>query len=387
MDFSVPKKVLAEMVDVAKRAAADPKSTVPALTKIHLSAMDGKLTVEGNNLYTAVRVVADATVRVPGAVLVPHDFNEYVNVMPVGEVCVRAALENGMVEFASEVSMRKFVLPALAGVEFPAIMQVVGDKEITFPIATLLHMLKVVKPSVHHDETKPKMANALLRWAWGSVEAISCDGNRYTRILRTIDDVTAGQIMIPRGMLDPLMAALDQGIKNGHKECVARFSNSALALKLGTTEVFSKLTEEEPLPIDGAIPKSWGANIRMHRQAFIDAVKAIEITGEGSVILTVKRDEMKFFAREESVMNGAAADEIQALAIDVPWVASETERSAKVNPAFLKAALDSIDESEVVFCLPVIQAGLPALIAPASEVPGNTPREAKHLIGVMPMQM
>jgi DNA polymerase III sliding clamp (beta) subunit (PCNA family) len=393
MNFSIPQKTFAGMFSVCKASADHGKSPAPVLSQVRVYSTGEKIVMEANDLQTAIRMEAPATIHHPGDVLLPRDFGERVDAMPVGDIRI-AHIPTGQhqVELSSLVSERKFLVSVLVNVSTFPFPNVVTDRpEEVFPIATLLHVLDTVKHTVLMDDTKPKMSSILLRWAWGELEAMSCDGHRFTRMFRPMESVsTTGQIMIPHGLLAPLLSALEHGMKNGEKDCTLRFSKSQINLQVGTTQVFSKLTEEDPLPIEDAIPKEWGTYARMDRVRFLDAVKAIDATRIGSVRFILKNGQDKLFMFEEDAQSGDAADEVSAEIVGPKWSRDEKERVVKLDARYVRVALEKMDAEDVVFAFtPVVgkvPQGNPALIAPAADLP-SSPKETKHIVGIMPMVM
>ncbi len=394
MDFSIPQKTFAELFSVCMDSADNGKSPVPALAQIRVTSAveSGKIVMEANNLRTAIRMVTPATINHPGEMLLPRDFGERVKAMPVGDIRIAHLPGNSQVELSSLVGARKFLVSVLQTTDFPNMPKVDSDRpEDVFPIATLLHVLETAKPTTLDDDTKPKMSSVLLRWSWGELEVMSCDGHRFTRLFRPMDAVSStGKFMLPRSLLTPLINALDHGLKSGEKECGLLFSKSHIACRIGDAMVFSKLVEEDPLPIEDAIPTSWSTCARLNRVRFLDAVKAIDATKTGSARFIVKRDVEKLFMHEENVESGDAADEVDATITGPKWGKDEKERVVKLDTSYVKNALEKTDAEDVVFAFSPFVAktpqGNPALITPDGDLPAN-PKEVKHLVGIMPMAM
>lgn len=381
MQIVVPQKDLDRVLDLVARAAGDDKSNLLALAHIRLEARAETLRLSATNLTSTIHITMPAKVEEPGVTLIPKYVGKIAHAMPEGDLRVAVGGSECKLTVSSLGSKRLFNAHGLPGHDWPDPNHGKANlKEQTLPVSTLLLLLKVVEKSISTDEGRIHVNSAQLRWHDSTIEAISTDGHRLTRICRDREAGGTGDVLLSLRSVGILMKVLEQGLKEGAKDCLVFSNDRTFGVKLKDTEFVTKTVEAAFPPWQQIVTGNWGTKITLRRTEFIDATKAADVADDQhktgvKMVLNAAR---KLTLTIESPVTGVSHDEIEPL--DVAMGRVDSDVHARVLGRYLREATEHMDGEEVVMG---IRGPLDAIFLTPKDDWQENPAMCRHFVCVM----
>ena len=316
MKFTVDKNVFLKALDRTKAATDSKASTMPILTNVKLvtdpDRLMGSLRVSGTNLFMSSWTDVSCEVDNEGGCCInAKDLYSRLKLMPGDTITVSVA--DGKATIKAKGSQRKFVLPTLPVEEYPTIPTeiseiepiVVNDKELAEKLDSTLF-------SVSTDETRPSINSVLLQYRGNKITLASTDGHRLT-VLRDTSIVSPLDIMIPLAAAKEICNLCKESASNkGSSHEVNIYVDGPILFVVVCGFTFScKTTDGQFPPYQQIIPKSNTHEVRVLREAFVSALKAVSVsTGTSNGVKLTFGPDNKLLIQAES-HDGVGADEIE----------------------------------------------------------------------------
>ena len=175
MIFKCEKNKLAEALSNVQKSVS-PKSTIPALEGILLSASEDKLKLCGYNMELGITTSIPASVEEEGKIVLnAHLFTEIVRKLPDDEIEVQIS-DDLSAKIISGKS--NFELMGINADEFPSLPEVDGENFLELPVSCIKSMIKQTIFAVSENDSKPVHTGTLFDINDKILTLVSVDGYR-----------------------------------------------------------------------------------------------------------------------------------------------------------------------------------------------------------------
>lgn len=328
---------LKDLLKAVKTAglAADPKSTMPILSCVHMHASDGVLTVRATDLQTDISVI----------LLADGELDTVVGAKSLAQLlaaCLPKGKKNGDVRVDLSTVDTSLVIGAGATMkvasmkssDFPAVPTVDLPDPITYHVATLTSALDFILPAVSCDETRYHL-NGM---CFDHQRLVSTDGHRLHMEVEMPD--VCGQYILPRRsgvMLGKVLVAYAE------ETTVGGFASGYASFTAGMATVTCKLVDAQFPPVDQVIPRmAPDRTLMADRASFLTAIRQaskLSCDRSGGVRISVGPD-----CSNVEASNPDLGDAVAPFTVDVrvehPFVIG-------VNGHYIEAFLDCLSTNKV----------------------------------------
>lgn len=276
MRISAPKKALLRLIARAA-STAESKSTMQALTCLHLVAKDGTLTATATDLYVGIRGGIPATIDRGGSIcLVAKDLVDRIKNLPDGDVSIELGSKDAhAATLKTAGSVRKFTLRGLSGDDFPPVPGVPdGANAMTVPAATLRRRIDATVFAVSHDETRAHLNGMLFEFGAHGIRTVATDGHRLAVDCEAVAGLPEVSALLPLKSVKELRGLLDEP-GEGDVSLVS-VGETFFATWGGMTLSIKTVSAQFP-PYKQVIPQDTSGTAKVPRGALRDAVRAVQV--------------------------------------------------------------------------------------------------------------
>jgi DNA polymerase-3 subunit beta len=310
MELSLEQSDLEAALALVARAAAV-RTTLPALTGVHLSAQDGELALSATDLELACRVQIPARVERPGQALLPVRYlSEYVRRVPAGSIRLEVDSATGTATLRwgrAEYTIRGFSLA-----EVPAVDFALGDDACRVEAEALRRALWQTGFAVSSDESKPALTGVHLRLAEGRLLAVATDGFRVA-MSRCPLEAEGGEleVVVPGRAVSELIRLLA-----GAQDAVLSVRERQLRVGMGGVVFVTRLVDAPYPNVPALLPAQFPLRAVLEREALQQAAERLVPLAEGRqtarwlVVLELGTDRLVLRAQDPEV--GQASEEVSA---------------------------------------------------------------------------
>ncbi len=338
MRISAPKKTLVRLIARAQ-STAEAKSTMHALTCLHLVAKDGVLTATATDLYVGIRGGIPATVDRGGSVcLVAKDLLDRVKALPDGDVSIELGSKDAhAATLKTAGSVRKFTLRGLSGDDFPPVPGVPeGAKAMTVPAATLRRCIDAVVFAVLDDEGRAHLNGMLFEFGAHGVRTVATDGHRLALNSEAAEGLPEVEALLPLKSVKELRGLLDEP---GEGDVALVAANGTVFATWGGMTLSIKTVEAQFPPYRQVIPDNKHV-ARVPRSAFREAVRAVQIsTGKNGGVKVSFEAPGTVRVTATDADNGEGFDEVPG---EVPAAAT-----LGINPKYIMDSTGVVSSEDV----------------------------------------
>ncbi len=363
------------------QGVADKKSTMPVLGNVLLE-VDGtdKLRLAATDLYLAVSGRVTADVDKGGSVAVgARDLFDRVKMMPEGQISIETT-DSSSTTIRAVGSARRYTLHGMPGEEFPSLPQPEESAtKLELDADTLMTLIGATHFAISTDETRLHLNSALFEWEGDRVRMVTTDGHRLSKMeLEVPGKQATATMLIPLKGIQELKRLCDEtksdGDDSGSTAIEMIQSGPNAFFRLAGFQFSVKLVDAQFPPYQQVIPETTEHAIRIPREAFSEALKAVSVAASdrtGGVKLTVSTGKIR--VASESPESGEGFDEV-----DVDYDGSEI--TVGVNARYFLDVLGAIDEEDVIV-------GLSGELDPALIQPGKDSTKSSFFGVIMPMRI
>jgi len=270
--IACPQESLAQGLAVVSRAVA-PRSTMPVLANILLSADEGRLKLAATNLDLGITCFVEGVdVREPGSITVPSRLlGEFVNSLPKGSV------EMSLNQRTSTLNLRctpyEANVKGIAADEFPPIPQVDGQERVSLDPALLGEAIDQVAFAAATDDSRPALSGVLVSFRGTKLTLAAADGFRLA--VRTLDLSQAApeslDIIVPARTLQELGRVL--GDQSEPVEVAVTPNHSQVLFHLKKVDLVSRLIEATFPNYQQIIPTTSATRVTVNTKDFLNAAR------------------------------------------------------------------------------------------------------------------
>jgi DNA polymerase-3 subunit beta len=344
MKFTIDKSAFADALSRCVQIA-DPKSPMPMLQNVYLSATVTGLLVAATDLHRAIAVQIDgAKVDQPGALcLSARDLFDRVKQLPEGKVAFGA--ESNRVTLKTVGSSRRFTMSGFPGEEFPSIPSPGGyEEKLDIQSDTLASLIGAVHHSISTDLSRLIYSAMLLEFDAHGARAVSMDGHCLTTLLTGSDPSGSQAGRLPTRWLIPLPAVNDirklVTVKDPVSVTLVQ-DRDTLFLKLGNFTYSAKLVAADFPTWQHGVPKQFERTVTVDRLALINELRAVSVSSSvltGAVNFTFKKGTLVLESASSSA--GEGFDE-------VPTDYDGETGSVSLSAAYALAALSAVTSDQI----------------------------------------
>ena len=314
-----------------------PRSTLPILNNIFLSAYDGILKMTTTDLEVSINVSVEVTVEREGETTIPgKTFASIVSTLSGGDVELET--DSNMTTSIS-CGQAFFKIMGLDPSEFPKQTDLDGGQQLVFDRQEFAKTLRKVSYAVSTDPSRMVINGILLSVKENSVTTVATDGRRLTlveKIVDSSDGFEACDVILPTKVVNELQKLL---VNEGN--LTIKVTESHATFIIDNTILTSKLIEGTYPNYMQVIPASFANSIKLPREEFANVLNRVSIVADSSGS-SVK------FALEEGVCTLSAASSEIGEAKEPFQLAYEGEPvTISFNPAYLKDPLKNLECDEI----------------------------------------
>lgn len=287
MKFSIERDALRTALAQVSAAIAT-KSTLPILSNVCITAVDGKIGFNATDLDVAVSVSAPGEVSEPGDVTLPAK--------RLQEIAKQAA--EGVVRFAVgaegrvnvEAGKARFKLLGLPTSEFPSFPKVDFVDGPTLPAATIQQLIEQVAFCAAADVSRPVLSGVLWEFRPDRLTMVATTGHRLAMLDAPYQGGAKADVIVPTKTLDIVRKVFAE---DAQIEVVQTASH--IGFRSGDTQVLSSLIEGPYPNFRQILPKGNDRAITLDAAAFIAALKRVSIVASQQTFSAVMTGTEKGF--------------------------------------------------------------------------------------------
>ena len=347
MDLTAPRRDLLAAIETAL-PASDHGSAMPILHSLQVTCTsNGNVTVVGSDLIVACTARTQAKVKKAGSACIPGKLlRDVVARMKEGDVTL--SLKGSSLSIKGTGTRAATSIPTMPGEDYPSAPQPEGEV-ITIPATTLAAILRITRPSMSTDDTRPWLAAVMVTFSGEKIRAVSTDGHRMSIVSRNLQG-RGGPWLIPSSFLTRVKMP-----EEGDLIVSAKHKQGPLTVQWGPEHArvtwTTKLVDAAFPSYEQVVPARWDMAVSCSREALLDAVKTVGVAA----------DHLKLTAKGDST-NGT----IELHAEDADRCAMTDEVSAEIGPgnsdhvlsavviglesAYVTQALQSLPGERVTLC-------------------------------------
>ena len=247
--------------------AVSPKSTLPALEGILITAKGGSLTLEGYNLELGITSVLPAKIEEEGEVVVPtKTFSEIVRKVASDEI-----LFSCDARFQIEIrgGVYESTILGMSAMEFPELPTIGEGEAVSLPQNKLRSMVDQTLFAVAQNDAKPIHTGCLFLLEDGQATVVAVDGFRLALRREPTETGQTLRFVVPGKSLNELLKLL----KDDDSLVELQVSKKHILFTIGETCVISRLLEGEFLDYNAAIPKDANTVVTVSTREFLSAIE------------------------------------------------------------------------------------------------------------------
>ena len=247
--------------------AVSPKSTLPALEGILVTAKKGLLTLVGYNLELGITTTLEAKVEEEGEVVIPAKlFSEIVRKTDSEEIQLSCD-PRFLVEIRGGVS--EFTILGMSGLEFPELPSVGDGDSVALPQNKLRSMVDQTLFAVAQNDAKPVHTGCLFLLEESQATVVAVDGFRLALRREPAQVQQTMRFVVPGKSLNELLKLLG----DDDTQVELQISKKHILFTVGTTSIVSRLLEGEFLDYNAAIPKDCSTTVKVSTRGLLSSIE------------------------------------------------------------------------------------------------------------------
>lgn len=336
MKISVERNILSEVLTHLSRVAS-PKSSMPVLEGIYLSAENNELTLVSYNLEMGMKKVIPAKVYEEGKIVISaRIFGEIVRKMSENFVDI-SVNDRFMCHFESGKSV--FDILGISAEEYPEIPEVKSENSVNLPADIFKNMVeKTIFSVAGEDSQKPILKGALFEIEPAYMTVVAVDGFRMAVRRQKCESGINAKMVIPGKLLSEIIRVINENCE----KIEIFISNNHIMIKADDYEIISRLLEGEFINYKNSIPSSFSSTILVDTKKITNIIERISLVISEQIKTPIRciveKDKMNFSCASAL---GRGMD-----SCDIELNGAEFEIG--FNSRFILEALKSIDEDEII---------------------------------------
>lgn len=325
------------IISIAKGALQNALATVSKyagtsaayLACVHIDATGSRIQFAATNLDESAHCTEIALVEEDGRCLIPAlRLNEIVKTLPDAAVTIEAYADRA----AIRCGKASFAIPALDPADFPGVLSIESDQEITMPYEDYCEIMAKSAKFAARDDGRGKILTGVLMDAkGGSMSIVATDS--YRIISHDIECEGEFNAVIPAKF-----AIATSSLKTNAETISIHANGSFIAVKVGECAFTTRAIEGNYPAWERLMPESFESTAKFNKGELFGAVKRAATLGNSVPV--------QFEYGPNGAKVSADAGDNGSMSEDVTCITAG-EASIKVNAAYASEAVNAIGQSEI----------------------------------------
>ncbi len=315
----------------------NPRSTIPVLSNVLLSAKDNLLTLSTTDLEVSISTSIEANVETEGETTLPaRKFGQIVGTLTKGDVTLET---DKSLTTTISCGRAVFRVMGIEASEFPRETGFQEDRRLELAAVDFGKTLKKIAYAVSMDRTRYVLNGILLSINEGNFTSVATDGRRLAVVEKVIDGIDQsmdGDVILPIKVVTELQKLLEE---EGRVEI--RLSESRASFTVSNSEISSKLVEGKYPNYRQVIPGSFKNSVIIPREAFSEVLNRV------SVVVTDSGASIKFDLSKDSLKLSASSSDVGEASEPVEVSYQGDPLTIALNPGFLREPLRNLECDEL----------------------------------------
>ena len=337
MRLKTEKMVLLNGIQTVQNIIS-PKSALPILSNILMSAQQGSLRLTATDLDIGISCVLSVDTPEAGMVTVPAKrFGDIIRELPAGDVDINTK-KNNSVTITS--GLCQFKIMGMPGEEFPKLPEFKDREAIKIEQAVLKEMLGLTAFAVSLDETRYILNGILFKIEQNKITLVATDGKRLALIEKKLRDNSGKSVsvIIPVKTIHELSRNLQE---DGEVSLI--LNNNQVLFDLGKVVIISRLIEGEFPDYHQVIPEVCENQMKVSRNEFLLGVK------RASLLATPDYQAVKLELFKDKLVISKSTPDIGESREELSVEYKGKELAVGFNPGYLIDVLKNLPQEEVGF--------------------------------------
>ncbi len=248
------------------------KSTMPVLENILFNLKGNTLTLTGTDMEISltasvqVKGEQDGKIAIPGKRLTD-------TVRSFADTALNFAIDIGSQKIVITSGNGQYNLTGENAAEYPAVPEFKGKEELTLDASLLKRIIHQTLFAVSTDELRPAMMGVLFQVKGKDLRAVSTDGHRLVRLVKTLQESNAlsRDVIIPAKALQLVGRSLESGSTS------ISLSDTHMRFTFDSTVLISRLIEEKYPNYESVIPQDNNKTLVVSRDALMDSIRRVAL--------------------------------------------------------------------------------------------------------------
>lgn len=283
MRIKCEKDILLAAVQIVQKATAN-KTTLPILTGIYMSAVDGILELQATDYEMGISIMLPVEVIEAGkAVLSGKIFPEIIRKIPGKLIEISSVPNNTMISISAEKS--EFKILSFPADEFPVIKKIDSDSSLNIDDDILRDMIRKTVFACSSDESRPLFTGALIEMTETELGMVATNTHRLA-----LKKITMPNKLAPAKMIIPskLLAEVAKFLNYDHPVNVSiLWLKGQVVFAFENIYVISRLIEGQFPDYKKVIPTDFLSSCVVKAEILHEAVERVSLLakdGEYSII-------------------------------------------------------------------------------------------------------
>lgn len=270
MKVSIARSELLDALSVVSKGMSA-RSTLPILSGILFRAGDGEIHLQSTDLEISVKNTSPALIESEGQIVLPGRLlTDIVRNLPEAAVTIEVDGDQAHIR----CQQASFTIRTLNPADFPKFPEVVVDKKITLPSATMVSMVRQVSRAVSRDETRAILTGILLVIEGPSIRMVATDSYRLA-VKETVLEKVAGEdveVVVPGKALEEVTR-----LASDAEEVIVGVSDNQVVFEFGSTVFVTRRIEGTFPNYKQLIPKESETEATVSGEELSAAVKRVSL--------------------------------------------------------------------------------------------------------------
>ena len=248
------------------------RSTLPILSSVLVSAIDGKLSFQATDLEISQVIYVPATITTDGSVAITHrTLLEITSEIPEGEIEIEV---DDALKVQINTSFGSYSIMGKPSEEFPSLPNIDNQQTVHLLASLLKRVIEKTSFAASRDELKPSLMGVLFHFLEVELLLVATDGHRLAKHKCTgfSGEGYQGDNIVPVKFLNILSAYIE-----GDEMVTLNIGDNHIMMEGRETTLYSRIIDERFPEYESVFPKDNDKFLKVNREAFLSAVKRVSI--------------------------------------------------------------------------------------------------------------
>jgi len=340
MDFLISKQELIKGIARAY-SVADRKASMPILANVLMTSRSKtEVEFDATDLYVGVSAKVNAEVSDKGSIaLAAKTLFSIIKSLPEQQIKFHTT-DKGIVEISC--GRINYKLPTQQAEDFPPLPGLGNARTQPIPSKVLSELLNRTYYAMSTDETRPHLSSTLLEYDSEKIRVVCTDGHRLSKAEARGERIGEHQAMlIPAKGISELKRLLEEEGSERESTIEVGLAGGHVFFIRNNVQLSVKLTDEQFLPYEKVIPKSFTRRAVIDRHALLEALRRVNLVSSqraGGIKLGFEKELLTI--QTESAELGEAKEQLDTRLEGEPLTIG-------FNASYLIDVLSALDEEQI----------------------------------------